>query len=88
MKILRSKINRNFPFSIFHFPFSIIMVEPTMCAKNFLLEVFWRYLFFKKGSKINPTAYHRTNVERTMCAKNFPLEVFWRYLFFKKGSKN
>ena len=22
-----------------------------MCAKNFPLEVFWRYLFFKKGSK-------------------------------------
>ena len=25
--------------------------ERTMCAKNFPLEVFWRYLFFKKGSK-------------------------------------
>ena len=29
-----------------------IAVERTMCAKNFPLEVFWRYLFFKKGSKI------------------------------------
>ena len=28
-----------------------IVVEPAMCAKNFPLEVFWRYLFFKKGSK-------------------------------------
>ena len=30
------------------------IVEPAMCVKNFPLEVFWRYLFFKKGSKIKP----------------------------------
>jgi hypothetical protein len=28
-----------------------------MCAKNFPLEVFWRYLFFKKGSKQIQKAY-------------------------------
>ena len=63
-----------------------IMVEPAMCAKNFSLEVFWRYLFFKKGSKTKQS-YTTAQTPSALCALKLSCMKVFGATFFQKGSK-
>ena len=57
-----------------------------MCVKNFPLEVFWCYLFFKKGSKTKQS-HTIAQPSNALCAlKTFSMKVFAE-LFSKSDPK-